>query len=264
MTTAPAPISSLTPHGMPDHGMPDLSGRPIPFTRLTRVELRKMVDTRAGIALMVIVTAASLAVIGGTLVWGGEQHSLAGFLNAAVLPLSLLLPIVGIMGATAEWSQRTGLVTFALEPRRGRVVAAKVIASVLLGLVVLAVVGLAASATVLGSGGSWNLTGPAAGGLVLGLILLVLQGVGFGFSLLNTPAAIVATFLLPTVWMIAGGLVSGVETAAQWLDLNTTVSPLMSGEMTGTAWAQLATSAAVWIGVPMAIGTWRVLTREVK
>ena len=45
----------------------------------------------------------------------------------------MLLPILGIMAATAEWTQRTGLVTFTLEPRRGRVVLAKALAALVLG-----------------------------------------------------------------------------------------------------------------------------------
>ena len=53
-------------------------------------------------------------------------------------PASVLLPIVGILLVSSEWSQRTGMVTFALVPRRGRVIAAKLLASVVLSLVALA------------------------------------------------------------------------------------------------------------------------------
>ena len=34
--------------------------------------------------------------------------------------------------------------------------------------------------------------------------------------------------------------------------------------MAGQDWARLATSAAVWVLLPLAIGTYRVLHREVK
>ncbi|HEX6620771.1 MAG TPA: hypothetical protein VF024_13980, partial [Solirubrobacteraceae bacterium] len=44
----------------------------------------------------------------------------------------------GILLISSEWSQRTGLTTFALVPRRLRVVAAKLLASVVLSLVALA------------------------------------------------------------------------------------------------------------------------------
>ncbi|HEY5882945.1 MAG TPA: hypothetical protein VIU11_28840 [Nakamurella sp.] len=258
MTTIPAlaPPSSTLP--------PVLDERPVPFTRTTRVELRKMVDTRAGVWLLAIVTLSGLAMIVGTLIWGGEPHGLNDFLGSTVLPLSVLLPVVGIMAATAEWSQRTGLVTFTLEPRRGRVVAAKLVASVLLGLGVFAAALLAAIAATLATGSSWDLSVSVLAGLVLAVLLFVLQGVAFGFALLNTPAAIVAALLLPTVWTIAGGLIPAVQGVSDWLNLNTTTMPLMTGEMTGTDWAKLGTSVLLWVGVPLAIGTRRVLTREVK
>ena len=53
----------------------------------------------------------------------------ASFLTWAALGLSRLLPIAVMVTMTAEWSQRTALTTFTLEPRRGRVLAAKVLAS---------------------------------------------------------------------------------------------------------------------------------------
>ena len=53
-------------------------------------------------------------------------------------PQKILLPVLGILAITSEWSQRTGLVTFTLAPNRGRVLLAKVTATVILGLVVIA------------------------------------------------------------------------------------------------------------------------------
>ena len=40
--------------------------------------------------------------------------------------------------------------------------------------------------------------------------------------------------------------------------------PLFAGEMAGQDWAHLGTGVGVWVLLPLAIGTWRVLTREVK
>lgn len=258
MTTTVAPTRPSRP------ATPATDLRPIPFTRTARVELRKMVDTRAGRWLLAAVTGAALATIGAVALWSAGPHSLAAFMTSAATPLSLLLPIIGIMGATAEWSQRTGLITFTLEPRRGRVVAAKLVAAVLLGLAVVAVTLTASALVTAATGAAWELTLPALAGLALTLLLFVLQGVAFGFAFLNTPAAIVTSLMLPTVWMILSTLSSGVATAGQWLDLGVTTGPLLSGTMTGTDWAHLGTSVLLWIGVPLALGTWRVLTREVK
>lgn len=263
-TPTTTPTTPTTPAGLTGPTVPRPALRAVPFTRTTRVELRKMVDTRAGRWLLAIVTAAGLATIAATLIWSSGPHSLSYFLGFAAFPLSLLLPVIGIMGATAEWTQRTGLVTFTLEPRRGRVVAAKLVAAVLLGLGVFAAALAASAIATLATGAAWDLTLPLLAGLVLGLLLFVLQGVAFGFAFLNTPAAIVASLLLPTVWTIVGGLVPSVQRASEWLNLTVTTGPLFNGTMAGEDWAKLAASAALWIGLPLAVGTWRVLTREVK
>ena len=42
--------------------------------------------------------------------------------------------MLGILLVTSEWGQRTGMVTFTLEPHRGKVIAAKVVAALVLGL----------------------------------------------------------------------------------------------------------------------------------
>ena len=39
--------------------------------------------------------------------------------------MGILLPVLGILLVTSEWSQRTAMVTFTLEPSRSRVIAAK-------------------------------------------------------------------------------------------------------------------------------------------
>ena len=62
------------------------------------------------------------------------DHSFRELLSAAVQPAAILLPVAGILLVTQEWSQRTGLITFALVPDRRRVVAAKLGAGVVLGL----------------------------------------------------------------------------------------------------------------------------------
>ena len=250
---------------------PSLAGPAVPFHRLLVVELRKMVDTRAGLWMLVVMAAISVVICAALLLWGNtSDFTLEGFLQLNSLVLVLLLPIVGIMAATAEWSQRTGLVTFTLEPRRGRVVWAKVAAAVLLGLALIAVAFLVSAVAQLlavwlhGADGGWSLSAGVGFGLLLGLTIYVLQGVAFGFAFLNTAVAIVVSLVLPTVWTIAASLISWLDKVAVWLDLSRVTDPLTNGAMHGEDWAHLATSAAVWIGIPMAVGVWRVLTREVK
>lgn len=249
----------------------EVDGAAVPMTRLIAVELRKMVDTRAGRWMLIAMAALVVIVTGGMLIWGRvDELSFKTFLQLNTLVLGVILPILGVMAGTGEWTQRTGLVTFALEPRRGRVVAAKIVAAILLGLVVI-VIAVAASAVaqllahgVRGAAGGWDGNAALLAGALVGLLIFVLQGLAFGFALMNTPLAIVSTFVLPTVWTAATSMASWLDKAAVWLDLNRVTGPLLDGEMSGDDWAHLATGAAVWVGVPMVIGVWRVLHRELK
>jgi ABC-2 type transport system permease protein len=184
--------------------------------------------------------------------------------------MALMLPVVGILAVTSEWSQRTGLVTFGLEPRRIRVAWAKLVSALLVGLaafalsLVLAGIAHQSAITFRGITGDWAtdaLLLLGAGGYVL---LGVAQGVGFGMLFKNTPAAIVVFFVLPTAWSILGSMVSWLRDAAVWLDLNQTMQPLFDGSLTGEQWAHLGTSVAVWVVAPLAVGIWRLTRAEVK
>lgn len=250
-TTAPTPLAG--PPG-------------VPFSRTFRAELRKMVDTRAGRWMVIVMAAVAVLILAGFVIWGpAEDASFRGLLELATLPLALLLPIIGVMAATAEWSQRTGLVTFVLEPRRGRVVLAKALAALVLAVVVLAAaVAAAAVANLVGGTGEWDVTAAIGGGMLLALLIYVLQGVAFGLLFLNTPVAIVSVLVLPTVWSIATTAVSSLEEVGTWLNLDLVTRPLFTGDMAGRDWAQLATASAVWVLLPLAVGTHRVLHREVK
>ena len=101
------------------------------------------------------------------------------------------------------------------------------------------------------------------GGLSLALVVLVTQGVAFGLLFLSTPIAIVSYLLVPTAWTLVVMLVSGLHGVAPWLDLNVGLGALMVGEMTPESWAHLASSAAVWVALPLALGLGRTARREV-
>lgn len=243
---------------------------PVPFGRLVRVELRKQVDTRAGAWLLGVIVAVNVAFILLTLFNAEPQHlTWLELTGASSWGQMLLLPLIGIMAATSEWSQRTALTTFTLEPRRTRVNLAKLTSAVGLGVVVM-VLALAAGAVfnIVGmvwrdGDGSWSMEWAMLAGMSLSLLILVTQGVAFGLSLLSTPVAIVAYLGLPTVWSVLTVVVSALRGPAEWLDLNTAVLPLMAGQMTGDSWARLATSAAVWVLLPLGFGLWRTARRDV-
>jgi hypothetical protein len=242
----------------------------VPFVRLARVELRKQLDTRAGAWLLAVIVLVDAGFIALTLFTADPAMLTWRELTMASLwGQMLLLPLVGILAATGEWSQRTALTTFALEPRRTRVNAAKLASALALGLtvMVLALVSGAVFNVVgalwRGGDGSWAMEWSMLGGMALALLLLVTQGLAFGLSLLSTPGAIVAYLGLPTLWSILGMTVTALREPAQWLDINTAMLPLMAGQMGGTQWAHLAASTAVWVLAPLAFGLWRTARRDV-
>ncbi|PSK98705.1 hypothetical protein CLV30_11988 [Haloactinopolyspora alba] len=239
------------------------------LARLTGVELRKMTDTRASRWLLGIVLLAGVGMILVQMFSGdAADRNLSEFFGIAQMGAGLLLPIVGILAITGEWSQRTALATFTLEPRRGHVVAAKLAAGVALVVVTvaatlaLAAVANLAAPAVTDAAGEWTLGADEPARAVLYQLTGYLVGAAFGLALLNTPLAIVAFFALPTVWSIVGGVVSSLQDVAAWLDLEATTTPIIDGSLDGEAWAQLAASMGVWCLLPLLVGVARVVRTE--
>lgn len=243
----------------------------IPFGRLVSLELRKLTDTRAGRVLVIVVAAlvVGVSLIGVFSGNADEDKNLTDFLGLASLPLQMVLPLLGVLAVTSEWSQRTGLVTFTLEPRRTRVAYGKWTAALVLGLagVVLALVSAVAFTALTGAlrGGdqSWSLGWQTLLGVVVGQLLYMSIGVAFGMLIQNTPGAIVAFLILPTLWSILGSF-SWSESVAKWADTNRTLSPLYDGSMHGDDWPKLAVSLLIWLVLPMVVGIWRMTHSEVK
>ncbi|EXG80121.1 ABC transporter permease [Cryptosporangium arvum] len=238
--------------------------------RLTLVELRKMSDTRAGRWLLasialVVVGLVTVRVFAGS----AETRDAEEFLAFATGGVSLLLPVLGILSVTSEWGQKTVLTTFALVPRRSRVITAKLLAAVaitVMSVAVTIVVALAGNlaAELLDRGGDWNLGLDAILYAFLFQLLNMLLGIAFGALLLASGLAIVLYFIIPTVWSVIGGTVAFLKDAAGWLDLSTTTAPLLTASMGGEDWARLAVSTTLWVLLPLAAGLIRVLRTEIK
>jgi len=243
------------------HGRPSLA-------RLTAVELRKMTDTRAGFWLALAVALLTVAVVVVDVLFGNvRDQTLREMLAIAVAPASILLPIVGILLVTSEWSQRTGMVTFALVPDRGRVIAAKLLASVVLSLVALALCILAAViGTAIASPAvdhAWALPIGLLGQHVVSLGTGMLSGVALGAALLASAPAIVCSFALPLAWAIVGR-VAGLDALVRWLDPTSSLAPMTERVMSATEWAHVGTTLALWMVVPMLIGVWRIQRGEIR
>ena len=248
----------------------DVTGtRPVPFQRLVTVELRKMADTRAGRWLLIVIAVLTLLTV-GLLVFVGDadDHTFGNFIGVTATPQGFLLPVLGVLLVTSEWGQRSTLTTFTLVPQRGHVVLAKVVAAVLFGLaaIVIAMVLSALATLVGGASDPWGAFGiDDVGKLALLQTLSILQGLAFGMLFLNTAAAIVTYFVLPIAFSILTSVTAAMRDVQPWVDPGTSQAPLISGEtLSGEQWAQILTSAVLWIGVPMAIGAVRMLRAEVK
>ena len=263
MSTATSSLPSL-----------DVSGTPrVPFTRLVTVELRKMADTRAGLwllGLIVAITAAIMLIF--FFVADTPERVFTNFIGIAATPQGFLLPVLGILLVTSEWGQRTAMVTFALEPSRPRVILAKVVAALLLGLAAFVAALVIATLCTLVGGADDGFRDLSLSVFLLFLalqLLTVLQGLAYGLIFLNTPAAIVTFFVLPIASSIVFSLVPALRDSAPWLDLSTAQQPLFNAggagfELTGEQYAHLGTTSLIWIVLPFVAGWIRVMRTELK
>lgn len=239
--------------------------------RLLQVELRKSADTRAGYWLLLVIVLGTMLVSGLQLVFDdGVDGSFGYFFGFSQLPVGLLLPVLGILLVTSEWSQRTALTTFALVPDRSRVLTAKLLAGVVLGVLGVGV-GAVASAlatafvpAVTGLEAGWDLSAAQLGQVLLVQVVVVLVGVAFGMLLLSSPLAIVLYFVLPTVFTILVNAVAALNWVRDWLDLSTTTIPMYEGRLAGEGWAQVGTSVALWLLLPLVLGWLRIRRTEIS
>jgi hypothetical protein len=256
-TTLAAPIR-LNPTGV--HTRPGIG-------RLVAVELRKMVNTRAGFWLQVAMVAITvIAVAVAVAIGDAADHTFVSILNVGLQPAAALLPIVGILLVTSEWSQRTGLITFALTPVRSRILGAKLIASIVLSFAMLAMcIAVVAAGVLIASPaveGTWSDLGPMIGQSAVYLTTGMVTGVAFGAILLASAPAIVANFALPiaSAAVFSLSVLSGV---APWVDNVRATGPLSEEVLSATQWAHAGTALAVWMLLPLVIGAWRITRHEV-
>lgn len=257
----------------------DVSGTPrVPFARLVGVELRKSYDTRAGFWLLASIVGVVTVVLGiftVIIVVQSETVALGDFVVVAAYMTSFLLPILAIMLVTAEWSQRSALVTFALEPRRSRVVLAKLVVGVLLTLLTLVaslVIGAACTLVCEIANPaltSWEIAATDLAGFTVTQTLAMLGGFALATLLLNTPAAIVLfvvyRYVLPGVFGIAAALIGWFEDIAPWIDFQAAQSDIYEWNLSGTEeWGHLLVSGFIWLVIPIGVGLWRILRAEVK
>lgn len=252
------------------------TARPIPTARLVKTELRKMFDTRSGFWLLVSIGVLTPLSAGSILVFAPDSDvTYENFVRASGFPMSVILPMIAILAVTSEWSQRSGLTTFTLVPSRGRVIGAKAIATLLVGVGSVALafavgaLGNVAGAALAGVDSVWDISLFMAPQIVLFNLVGMTIGFTLGVVLRNSPAAIVGYFVvslvMPGMLVLLAQVRSWFADLQPWIDWNETQVALLEGAMdTGREWAMLGSTTMIWIVVPLALGLRSLRRSEVK
>lgn len=249
--------------------------RPIPTTRLVKVELRKMFDTRAGFWLMASVGIVSVLATAAVIIWAPDEAITQNNFSVAIgMPLSVVLPIIAILSVTGEYSQRTGLTTYTLVPWRGRVLSAKLVATLIVGVVAMLVaLAVGALGNVLGSAltgldAVWDVSLAEFSTIVLANVLGMLMGFMLGVLFRSSAAAIVGYFVYSFVLPVAFGTLAAFQEwfrdLQPWVDVQFAITRLYDVTMTAEYWQQFGVTTLVWLWIPLALGLRAVLRAEVK
>ena len=247
----------------------------IPMHTIMGVELRKMFNTRSGFWLMSSVVILAVLATGAVILFApNDEISYGAFAGAIGIPMTIVLPIIAALSITSEWSQRTGLTTFTMVPSRSRVVLAKLLDTVLVGIVsILVALAVGAVGNVVGSQlagvpTTWDMTVTEVLYILAGNGLGLLMGFTLGVLFRNSAAAIVGYFVyamvLPTLSALLAGAQGWYADAQPWVDFQWNQTGLFDGGYGPTEWAQLLVTGTIWLLLPLAFGLWRVLRSEVK
>jgi hypothetical protein len=223
--------------------------------------MRKSLSTRSGLALVVaavLLAPAAVAVAAGT----ASEHldNVLGPLVITGLLTALVLVALGVLSTAGEWSHGSIQTTFLLEPRRGRVMAAKAAAVALLGAVVATVAaGISALLLVMMEpSASWDGAGRAIALVAVAGATFALIGAGVGAAVGNTPGALTGIYLLDL------GVLPVLQTVkpeiADKIDPGNAILELAQGNHQALS----ITILAVWVGAALVAGTLMSRRRQVQ
>ena len=268
-----AATSTATLDSLEQPTRPSLS--PIPFSRVVSVELRKMFDTRSGFWLMASIGILAVLATGATILFAPDDElTYEAFASAIGFPMTVVLPIIAILSVTSEWSQRTGLTTFTFVAHRHRVISAKAVCAIGVGVVsMLVAAGIGALGNILGTAISgtdtvWNVSPFELTLIIVANVLGMMVGFMLGVLLRSSAAAIVAYFVYGFVLTGLTELLASTQDwfadIRPWVDFNFAQVPLFEGDVSLEQWSQLGVTGLVWLVIPLAIGLHLVKRSEVK
>jgi ABC-2 type transport system permease protein len=205
-----------------------------------------------------------------------DELTYSTFGAAIGFPMTVILPIIAILSVTSEWSQRSGLTTFTLVPHRGRVILAKAVSAVAVGVVsmlsafAIGAIGNLVGTAITGTGTVWDASVVDVLYIVLGNVLGLLSGFMLGTLIRNSAGAIVAyfvySFVLPTVFALLATSQEWFRHLQPWVDVAYAQSALFNfnGSLTGEQWANIGVTGVTWLLIPMLVGLGLVMRAEVK
>lgn len=200
------------------------------MARLLRAELLKLRSTRMALVLLVASIAVAAINVVALLATAGQEPGLdlarvedVRTVFGALSGVSPLVLVLGVVIVTAEFRHGTITSTFLAEPRRWRVLAAKLAASLVAGLVFALLSAIVTSAVavpwlaLISDDAPVGAAEVAAvvGGAVLALVLWGAAGVAIGALLPNQVAAIVVALVWTSI--VESSLVAFLPDVGRWL-----------------------------------------------
>jgi ABC-2 type transport system permease protein len=241
----------------PVHVRPTVRGTGPSLPAAIWLEVRKSLSTRSGLALVVTATLlgpAAMAIAAGTA--SEPLGNVLGPLVVTGMLSALVLVSLGVLSTAGEWSHGSVQTTFLLEPRRGRVMAAKAAAVALMGAAVALVAAGLSSLVLLAlePSASWDSAGRGILMVAVAGATFALIGAGVGAAVGNTPGALTGIYLLdlgllPVLQVVKPAL-------ADKIDPGNAILSLAQGDHQALS----ITILAVWVGVALVAGT--VLSRR--
>lgn len=232
------------------------------LVRACAVEARKLVDTRTGWVLLGVAALLSGAFAGGRALFPTPETGFAQLAAMAAYPAGTIAMVMAVLLVAGEFAH-TATVTFTLEPRRGRVMAAKALVVVALAVVATVLAFLAAALVALiapaitGHGLPWSVDAARFGVLLGNNVFAALAGFALTLAVRNAPAPLVVLLAWPTVAMLVGTISDAAATAVAHLAVDPFFGLLTATD--GLAWTRVATATLLWVVAPAAVGAARLL-----
>jgi hypothetical protein len=156
------------------------------------------------------------------------------------------------------------MTTFTQEPRRIRVLNAKLAVSLVLGGGGAVYGGLVAAAGLVLAAASGralesDLTVGVVTSYLLYLLLNVLAAVALGALLQNSDDAIAASFALPATFAVLG---TASTLVSEWIDMSTTWNSVLENDWAGHV-PQISFTIVFWVEAPQSAGVVRTIRRDV-